>query len=428
MSKPYKVLLTQNQLCNYSGSEIVTIELAEYFSARGSQVTVLTTVYGDPIATDFNKFEGVKVVIFGSDEAKDLQTKYFDLIWVHHQLLTSQLINELALSSSDDRLKPLTIFNHMSSSEHLEYPVMYDVEKNIADLVLFNSPETKDKIHESGANFNGVQQAIFANPAPDIFLRPKTGKNNRAKLKALKTVAVVSNHPPEEILDAAGILSEDGINVTIFGRVDNGKIKRVNPELISGYDVIVTIGKTVQYCLTNEKPVYCYDRFGGPGYLSSRNFATAQYHNFSGRGFFKKNAETIANEIKQEYQSSLDEIVVLHKKNVKDFLLSKVLPKIISANKRTRKTGIKNVYIESFRRSIEKRSEIFAANQRNTFRANNLKVKNEEMHILLREKNQDLIKMKEEEQRLRKELKAIKNSKYYKIYKKATKVVRRSES
>ena len=43
-------------------------------------------------------------------------------------------------------------------------------------------------------------------------------------------------------------------------------------ELLDHYDCVISIGKTVQYCLVQGIPVFLYDRFGGPGYLNESNY------------------------------------------------------------------------------------------------------------------------------------------------------------
>jgi hypothetical protein len=59
----------------------------------------------------------------------------------------------------------------------------------------------------------------------------------------------------------------------------------------------VTIGKTVQYALVAGVPVYCYDTFGGPGWLSPENVEAAAANHFSGAGSAKRDAATIAAEL-----------------------------------------------------------------------------------------------------------------------------------
>lgn len=78
---------------------------------------------------------------------------------------------------------------------------------------------------------------------------------------------------------------------------EQGVVREVTPDLISQYDCVFTIGKTVQYCMISSTPVYVYDRFGGFGYLDAENFEKCAYANFSGRGGITKSSEEIASEI-----------------------------------------------------------------------------------------------------------------------------------
>ena len=57
----------------------------------------------------------------------------------------------------------------------------------------------------------------------------------------------------------------------------------VNAELLKKYDVVITIGRTVQMGLVMGIPVYCYDHFGGPGYITTENIDFNEFYNFSGR-------------------------------------------------------------------------------------------------------------------------------------------------
>ena len=40
---------------------------------------------------------------------------------------------------------------------------------------------------------------------------------------------------------------------------------------------MITIGKTVQYCLLSATPVFVYDYLGGFGYLDASNIERARY-------------------------------------------------------------------------------------------------------------------------------------------------------
>ncbi len=322
MQIPKKVLITQGQLVNYSGSEIITLELAEHLSSLGVEVTILTHFFSKPVSTEFKNLPNVRVVVSGTDDARNIDVKDFDLLWVHHLTFTRSMVRQLANRGS----RPAVVFHHMSKSEPLEFPLMSEAENKLADAVAFNSQETYDDLHAQGAEFDREKVVILGNPAPDAFA--DDAHHHGAEVR---TVAVVSNHPPKELIDAAGLLSKRGVQVDLFGRMESGTTARVTPELLSKYDVVVSIGKTVQYCIVAGIPVYCYDRFGGPGFLNAANFPLSRQNNFSGRGFHEKTAEQIVAEVIGGFTKASDGIEMLRLEHGKEFLLSQKLKELIVA-------------------------------------------------------------------------------------------------
>ncbi|ROW33332.1 hypothetical protein [Neisseria animalis] len=181
-----------------------------------------------------------------------------------------------------------------------------------------NSEETREKLSSFG--IPPQQVTVSHNAAPDEFVQANTG------LAQLKKIAVISNHPPTEMVEAAKLLGQNGVTVDFIG-MRTTQVE-ITPQLIGGYDVIVTIGKTVQYALLSHKPVYCYDHFGGCGYLNHDNFEIAKHHNFSGRGFSKKNAGEIALELVSLFADSFE--FAKNFNQSKDFLLSCFVEKLLA--------------------------------------------------------------------------------------------------
>lgn len=69
-------------------------------------------------------------------------------------------------------------------------------------------------------------------------------------------------------------------------------------------DLIVSIGKSAPYALASGVPVFVYDHFGGPGYLTHDNFDRAARFNFSGRCCERRlDASALAQEIVEGYAS-----------------------------------------------------------------------------------------------------------------------------
>jgi hypothetical protein len=164
-----------------------------------------------------------------------------------------------------------------------------------ADLFLANSHETATALKTYGVPEEKIY--VFNNACPSSYRQISEG------MKSLKKVLIVSNHAPAEILEAASILREAGISVAHIGL--DAEQRLVTPSLLNDYDAVITIGKTVQYCILSSLPVYVYDHFGGPGWLSEENIEKAEWHNHSGRCTReKKTADQIASEITTGYEAA----------------------------------------------------------------------------------------------------------------------------
>jgi glycosyltransferase involved in cell wall biosynthesis len=305
-----KILITQQELSRYGGSEVVTLELSNYFIDNGFKVVIATNYYGQPISEEFNK--SVDVVDFGSK----IDIDSFSHIWIHHNMIPWQILEYIEEGA---KIKQKIAFHHMSPYLPIESPLSPRLEEAVADCIYFNSDETYEAYKKLFKNKNKLK--VFGNPAPDKFY------NNVTKNKDLRRVLVVSNHIPPELYDAIEILKTKGIDTDIFGIV--GIPKLVTPDELSEYDVVISIGKTVQYSLVGGIPVYCYDHFGGSGYLTKSNFDKNRSLNFSGRGFRRKKADVIAKEIVQKYQIATRDATTLKAKYADEFRLTTKLASFI---------------------------------------------------------------------------------------------------
>lgn len=325
---PQSVLITQGELVNYAGSEIVTLELAEHFHSLGVKVHILANFIDRPIQPEFTKLKGLTL----HTTADTIDFESLDLIWIHHQLIPPVMVS----LAEAGKLKAKVIFHHMSPFHPLEFSFSARIEKELADAILFNSPETKRAIEEplQSLDFTGH---VFGNPAPDSF---KASTREVQHAKSLSRILIVSNHIPPEVLDAVKILKRTAkVSVKIYG--GQGGFKRVTKQGLKKHDVVITIGKTVQYGLLAGVPVYCYDHFGGPGYLTKKNFELAADLNFSGRGFEKKSAELIADELLSEYEQAKKFARYAHKNHIQKYLLSKQVETVFETISKTSKKSVK---------------------------------------------------------------------------------------
>lgn len=269
-------LITQSTLERIGGSEVQAYELAAFLSEQGVDVTIYTWFANSPML-DILLQAGVNVIQRGTEEEMHLHLNDFDLIWVQHETLPESIIVDLLSGQVSDTT---LIFSHMSPFEEIriEFPYIYDFENRFSDLSVFNSPSTLEAQRSSfPANF--ARYAIYPNPAPTEFALSTANSHD-----AITSILVVSNHRPPELDEAIIRLRASGITVDLLQDVQGNTASQItNEEILSRYDVIISIGKTVQYCLTMGKPAFIYDQFGGPGYLNDRNFDIIAFHNFSGR-------------------------------------------------------------------------------------------------------------------------------------------------
>lgn len=316
-----RLLITQQELANYGGSEVVTLELSNYFLSIGFEVTILTNYFGLPISKEFD--QRVKIV----DTNTRLNMHKYSHVWIHHNLIPMQLLEILR---PVEQPLPRIAFHHMSPYIPIEAPLVPELEDAIADTIYFNSPETM-RAYEAFFK-NKKKLSVLGNPAPESF---SMNARDRKARGYLQKILVVSNHAPKELEEALSILASKGIKIEKLGL--SGRPELVTPERLDEYDVVVSIGKTVQYSLVRGIPVYCYDHFGGSGYLSPRNFERNRDLNFSGRGFHRKKPELIAEEILKKYQRAVEDILVLRAEYGSEFTLPASLSSYISGASRDRR-------------------------------------------------------------------------------------------
>jgi hypothetical protein len=277
----------------FSGSEMVTLELAEHFGAAGARVTVVTHQHGGLISELLLAAGDVRLWS-SADEGLDayLRANPPDLVWLQHQIVPDAVLS--------GALDAHVVFNHMSSYEPLERALVPGVERALATASVFNSAETRDRQRESGAFdcFEPDRLRLFANPAPDAMANVERRDRGDGPLRLL----LISNHIPKELSQAVALLPPD-VEVVMIGRQAGAGASpaRVSAALLAEVDGVVSIGKSVQYAIAAGLPVYCYDRFGGPGWLDLDNLTVARHHNLSGRGFDRKDADAIARELVDGY-------------------------------------------------------------------------------------------------------------------------------
>lgn len=295
--KVKKILFTVAYLDGLHGSVMHVAELSSYLVNQGWDVTV-ASIYIDRDKIR-NLFDGGVVL----EIVLNIENERFDVIWAYHFPLVGALF---AKGVSCDRL----VFGSLSCSEKLEIPPIFWKSCSVLHAVSWECASRLSKNYSIPLNAFTVMENLLPKNFVDFSKSPKTD---------LKRIVVVSNHPPEEIKRLPHYFRDDGVYVEFVG----GRNSRlVTPDLLAEFDVVVTIGKTVQYSMGLGIPVYIYDRFGGNGYVTTLNFEREKRYNFSGRPDCRKlSAGEIYKEISENYISAAKEAVCLRDIAVRDFLL-----------------------------------------------------------------------------------------------------------
>lgn len=288
------ILLTNRMIKDYTGSELDVCSVGSELVRMGYRVEAAAYELGDPLMSQYADSE----ILFTNLQKQDLALKEYDIIIGHHNTIFVDCIMR-----EDIRYKK-AVFSSLSPGMSIEYPPEC---ANDLTLCMANSSETYDRMKTLGVNEENI--VIFPN-----YILPEFFDTIRENRQTLTKICVVSNHVAEEVKEAADILKiggGTGIEVDLFGQEYQSVL--ITPELLIQYDVVVTIGKTVQYCFGCKVPVYCYDIHGGPGWLNRDNFAVAANYNFSGRGFDRKlSAMELVMDIIKGYIPALDRLELFH--------------------------------------------------------------------------------------------------------------------
>ena len=287
------ILLTNSMIKNYTGSELDVCSVGSELVRMGYRVEAAAYELGDPLMSQYAD----SGIVFTNLQEQDLVFKEYDLIIGHHNTIFTDCIMR------EDIRYEKVVFSSLSPGMSIEYPPEC---ANDLTLCMANSSETYDRMKTLGVKEENI--VIFPN-----YILPDFFDTVREKRQTLRKICVVSNHVAEEVKQAVDILAGAGNGVTadLYGQEYQSVL--VTPELLVQYDVVITIGKTVQYCFGCKVPVYCYDIHGGPGWLNRGNFAVAANYNFSGRGFDRRlTAMELVMDIVKGYVPALDYLELFH--------------------------------------------------------------------------------------------------------------------
>lgn len=273
------VLITNLYFAKYTGSELHILEIAKQFEKKGFDVTIAVFQKAYPLLEKAGNMHIVDCL------TEELEKQEFDVVFVQHYPVFDFVCNKYKILYKKLVVSKLSVINE------LEYLPICTSE---ADLILCISEECAEKVYQEIGPDARVR--VFKNSVSESFFEESNTKETQSNLK---NIAVISNHVPEELVKLSEVMGEqyfmDYIGAEYFPKL-------VDANLLKNYDLVITIGRTVQQCFALKVPVYVYDYFGGPGYINDNNFETAEQNNFSGRGGFeRKTAEELKFDIESNY-------------------------------------------------------------------------------------------------------------------------------
>lgn len=264
-----RALICTHHLNYWSGSELVALEIAEALRDRGVGVDLYCPWPDEKFVSTWLTDLGGRLLTTPAE----VSLHGYDLVYVQHQTV-SRLMTGANAEAAFAPSRPLFVYNHLSTQEPFELPGPF-LEVDIADVIWTQSPRTLE-VYRARFHPRFAEAECVPNPAPAGFaLSAPPGRPRK-----LRRLLSVSNHLPEELAAAFDILRAAGVEVTRFGNPDGNR--RLTAADVFGHDAVVTIGKSVQYALRSRKPVFCYDHFGGPGWLDADSFPETARRNFSG--------------------------------------------------------------------------------------------------------------------------------------------------
>lgn len=349
MSNKPSILFTNLFELTRTGSELHILSLAEAFKRRGWDVDVFCLVKGLPLQQAFLE-KGIRLFDYAQiDELKP----HYDVFFAQHQLAAESVWRK------GITFEKIVVSSLSPYSEHEELPSF----AGLADLLLVNSEETLEvreaELHRLAQNAKNVskqslnpQTMVFLNYASEsafefgecqantddreqknpaqathaenagIFAEQQP-RNLQPNDSPLSRIAVISNHVSPEVHQAVPLFEAAGISCDLFG-YENISVD-ITPEFLGSYDLVVSIGQTAQMCFATKTPLYCYDNFGGPGYLDVRSLDTAEHFNYSGRHApDKRTAEELFDDVVAGYADNFENLNVFYERALDRYAFDKL--------------------------------------------------------------------------------------------------------
>ncbi len=197
-----KILVTNYFLRNFTGSEINTLQICSALKDLGFDADAATFFYNEPIKRKFHD-RNIKVKNLLLD---DLNLDDYDLFWTHH----CHTINHLIVNCEANQTK--IIYSCLGPFSSLAAPPTYHSDLN---FILSNSHGNTQVLTSEGLDEKKIR--YFPNFSPRAFF---TQAQPSIK-KVPSRIAIISNHPPQEIVQFAQLANDNGIMAEFIGQDAN---------------------------------------------------------------------------------------------------------------------------------------------------------------------------------------------------------------
>lgn len=259
-----RVLFANNQLDERAGSELYTLELSTALKARGHTTAIFTFHPGE--VAQLAREAGVTV--FLPHQREEMREFRADVLHIHHA-------PTLYFLAGSARVEAPVVYSVLGALPALEGPPL--VWRGVNSLLTV-SEEVAESL--SGSPFGkAFTPRVFRNWFDDRDLRPQQVRAPRE----VRRIAVVTNHLAPELSASLHALAAQRptFSWTHFGAPN--RAVPITPELLDGFDGVVTIGRTALLAGAVGKPCLLLDVHGSDGVLSAENLARVATRNFSGR-------------------------------------------------------------------------------------------------------------------------------------------------
>ncbi|MGH2343366.1 hypothetical protein ACRC7T_18025 (plasmid) [Segnochrobactraceae bacterium EtOH-i3] len=310
-----RVIMTNYTMGGIGGSQLVLYDIASVLIAAGAEVTVVSPIVDEPMATLMASI-GVSIINISDPRNINKIPESTDLIWGLHWPVVGMLIFHYEINYK------YLILSSLSPYEPIE-SLSFMTEH--ADVLLVNSIENLEHHRKLTGNAAFTKRiTIFPNSLPLTWFQ-----DAQAPAKVLRRILFVSNRKSARIEIIKNTLKTKGMEIIEIG---SGKTEKlVDIELIDSCDAVVTIGHTVQKAMARKKPVFIFDRFGGQGWVMNSNIDILAKFNFSGRGSSFINSLDAAKNIIDKYETASYESEVIFSLAKERFSLELNLGNILSS-------------------------------------------------------------------------------------------------